>query len=324
MRLQPFRAEMSDLLIITNSYDATTDLLIERLEGQPIFRLNFDQITHYKIRFDASGFRISDPTGRSLSSTAVRKAYWRKPFNGSQDAHSTEAMKYVDAEMRYVLTELANLLWAEQKFVLVEPFAERRTGKLLQLCQARYVFRVPEYEFLLNEEPSASEAVVKSLSNELIGNKVLYSTRAHTSDLDQHYPWLLQQYVPASHDVTVVFVRGQVFAFSLKRDFLDKSIDWRRFISPNQKWSQHTLPESVSKAITAYMNTLSLDFGRLDFLLDEEQQYWFCEVNPNGQYAWLDLVGSHGVMDAVTREISPSSQIHPIRRRHPLESAFSL
>jgi len=66
------------------------------------------------------------------------------------------------------------------------------------------------------------------------------------------------------------------------------------------------------------MDDLKLSFGRLDFLLDDEKRYWFCEVNPNGQFAWLDLSGEYGLLQAVINEISPSTEHNPIRQEHIL------
>jgi len=220
-----------------------------------------------------------------------------------------------------MLAELVNLLWSEQKFVLVEPYAERRTGKLLQLRHARGFFEVPEYEFALNCMSSASPTVVKSLSNELVDDNVIYTTKTKAEDLDPRFPWFIQRLVVAKEDVTVVFVRGQMFAFSLERDFLDKSVDWRQFISPEQKWKAHSIPVNLQQAIVQYMKTLRLDYGRLDFLLGDDSCYWFCEVNPNGQFAWLDLIGDFGVVQAVVNEISPSTEHHSISHAHPLASS---
>ena len=310
---------MNALLIITNSYDVTTDLLLDKLQGQPVFRFNCDQITRYQIRVDQHGFTISDPTGRTVSSDSVKKVYWRKPFNATSLGQEVWT-KYVEAEVRYMLSELVNLLWSEQEMVLVEPFAERRTGMLLQLRHARTLFHVADYEFALNRISERSPAVVKSLSSELIDEKVMYTTQVSPEELDSRFPWFIQQLVQADKDVTVVFVRGQLFAFSLERDFLDRSVDWRRFSRPEQKWQAHSLPATMQEAIRVYMRTLRLDYGRLDFLLDaHNDRYWFCEVNPNGQFAWLDLDNEHGVLDAIVREISPASEIYAICNPHPLQ-----
>jgi hypothetical protein len=305
---------MTELLILTNSYDATTDVLLNKLDGASVFRLNFDQILTCRIRFNGDGFDISDSTGRTVNSQTVRKAYWRKPFHGEHEEQNLWS-KYVDAEMRYFLAELVNLLWSSRKLVLVEPFSERRTGKLLQLSCAQDFFAVPDYEFVLNDAPRATAAVVKSLSSEPLGDKVLYTTKVSTDELDLRYPWFVEQCIVASHDVTVVFVRGQMFAFSLDRSGLKDSVDWRESISTKQDWTPHSLPKYMCAAIANYMERLKLDYGRFDFLLDQQQRYWFCEVNPNGQFAWLDLNGEHGLLDAVVAEISPTTEIHPIPNR---------
>ncbi len=310
---------MDHLLIVTNSYDATTDLLLDRIGKAPVFRLNFDQMTKYVLRFNSDGFSISDSTGRTVTSENMGKGYWRKPFNAENEDREVWT-DYVNAEMRYVLTEIVNLLWSEGKLVLVEPFCERRTGKLTQLRRAQGFFAVPTYEFVLNGSPCQKSAVVKSLSNQLVGDKVLYTTTVHTPDLDPRYPWFTERYIEATHDVTVVFVRGRMFAFSLARDFLDRTVDWRECMFEEQNWMPHSLAPNLSAAIRGYMQALKLDFGRLDFLLDAQGRYWFCELNPNGQFAWLDLAGEHGLLDAIVDEISPRTKRHPIPNRHSLQA----
>lgn len=316
---------MSELLIITNSYDVTTDLLLDRMPPEAgVFRFNFDQFDKYEIGFDLSGFCIVAPDGKTIRSHSISKAYWRKPFSAEPEMGGLDGDDdYVQAEYRYVLNEVVNLLWRDDLFALVEPYAERRTGKLIQLLHANQHFHVPPFEFISNRGSSMTGVVVKSLSNEPIDGKVLYTTRVEIDDLNRSYPWFLQKYVSAAYDVTVVYVCGELFAFRLKRDFLSDSPDWRKHISYQQQWVPFVLPADILAAIRAYMDDLKLSFGRLDLLLDTEQRYWFCEVNPNGQFAWLDLGGENGVLRAVVNEISPLTEHHPIPVRHALDSRIS-
>ncbi len=86
-----------------------------------MFRLNFDQLSSYGLTIDETGFEISDPTGRKVTSEAVCKAYWRKPFNGPVTQGDQPSASYVAAEFRYALSEIVNLLWIDRKLVLVEP-----------------------------------------------------------------------------------------------------------------------------------------------------------------------------------------------------------
>jgi hypothetical protein len=50
------------------------------------------------------------------------------------------------------------------------------------------------------------------------------------------------------------------------------------------------------------MSETQLRFGRLDFLLKDDEML-FLELNPNGQFAWLDPEGNNGMLNALADEI---------------------
>ena len=69
------------LLVISNSFDATADLLVSRLGAGKVFRFNFDLWHDYKIDINSKGFILSDPSGREVSADRVVKVLWRKPWS---------------------------------------------------------------------------------------------------------------------------------------------------------------------------------------------------------------------------------------------------
>jgi hypothetical protein len=301
------------LLIFSNSFDVTTDLLIEKLPKGIVFRFNVDLAESYKVRFGAEGFAISDPTGRSVCSSLLSKAYWRKakwPENQNGTAHE----RYHREEYSYLLREMVNWLIRKDKFVLVEPYAERRVGKLTQLEAARKYLRVPRYEVIAGTESKsvAGTVVTKSLSGATFGDKVLYTTRVHTSSLDPTSLWFLQELIEGSYEVTVAAVRHKLFAYKLLRNHPGDGLDWREFISDDQRWDPYELSEQDGAGIRKLMCDLGLHYARFDFILDKDNLLQFCELNPNGQFAWLDLDGTDGLLQAVLDEISPSTEIVPI------------
>jgi glutathione synthase/RimK-type ligase-like ATP-grasp enzyme len=125
---------------------------------------------------------------------------------------------------------------------------------------------------------------------------------------------MVQKLVEADRDVTVAVVRDSLFAFEQSRNALhDRLVDWRELsgdAAPNA-WRRHQLPPGLESAIFAFMDEMGLQFGRLDFLLNE-LGYHFLEVNTNGEWAWLDPDGRHGLLPKVVDEISPDTPIHPI------------
>ncbi|MFA9220740.1 MAG: hypothetical protein ACEQSL_06090, partial [Sediminibacterium sp.] len=148
--------------------------------------------------------------------------------------------------------------------------------------------------------------VAKSLSTALTNqNRVLFTTKVKRGDLNNKYPWYLQTLIHAHLDVTVVFINQKLFAFELDRK--SGLIDWRKEINKNEQvWRQHKLKPEIEEGIIKFMNDIKLNFGRLDFLVESED-YYFLEVNPNGQWAWLDLNNENGLLNEMINQISPDS-----------------
>ena len=316
------------LIIFSTSYDTTVDLLVHYLKTADVFRFNSDRWEDYTIDMGPAGVRLEDPTGRSVCSRDITKAFWRKPARTKDmfpEIPVPEEMTYCEAEVWYVMREMVNILWAEKKVVLIEPLADLRAGKFVQLKLAREYFTLPDYQFRLGSGSRFSKdaaVVTKSLTLEPVVGKthsVIFATRVDDSRLAPSYPWMVQEYIDAEADVTVVVVRDRLFAFELdRRPFLDKTVDWRELPvdETSDNWKPHTLPEAIEKGIFSFMGSLLLHFGRLDFLY-HQGSYTFLEVNPNGQWAWLDAEAKHGLTMKIIDEISPRTPCRSIPAGRP-------
>lgn len=307
--------------IHTNSLDLTADLVISLMPADAVFRYNIDLWRDYTLHVDAAGFFLKNPAGRSLRSSDIAKVYWRRPFTSERlypERTVPDETRYVEEELGYAVRDMINLLWAEGKVVLVEPLADLRIGKFVQLRVAAKYFTVPAYKFVLRSSDvfaRGKTSVVKSLTSRRIdGSKVIYTTPVQEERLDPAVPWMIQDYVEASRDVTVVFVRGRLHAFELDRTrFIDKTVDWRE-MGPDgvtDAWNRHSLPKDVERNVSSFMADLNLHYGRLDFLLAGET-YCFLEVNANGEWAWLDFEGSHGLRGTIIEELLPTTPCHSI------------
>ena len=136
-----------------------------------------------------------------------------------------------------------------------------------------------------------------------------YSSKVDEGELDPAQPWLLTDYVDATHDVTVAVVRDELFAFELDRTaFIDETIDWRRapFIYSHRAWKRVDIPAALKSAIFGFMAEVGQHFARIDFLRKNER-YIFLEANYNGEWGWLDPDATEGLMAKVIYEIDPDT-----------------
>jgi hypothetical protein len=310
--------QICETLIITQSTDVTVEVVMSRMENSAskILRFNFDLFPHYRFRLTENDFVIADPVGREANLATLKKAYFRKPGR----AIKTDGDSWVQQEelwqgMRFLIY----LLWRHNKLVLVEPYCDSgRLDKMAQAALADRYFEVPHSYFCYRMVPNTDGPfVAKGLVRDRTGG-TLYTTRINPPQADvDNFGWFFQDYIAAEKDLTVVYVRDRLFPFSMNRDFLEKTVDWRAVRGPNgefpDKWEFIAdFPINLSQRIHSFMRDARLHYGRLDFLWDGKDRLVFCEVNANGQFAWLDLEDRTGMISHIASEISPLTPINPI------------
>ena len=293
--------------MVTNSYDVTSDVVVSRLPPAGVFRFNVDQWAEYTVVFTHDGFSIRSPGGHTIREQDVSHLYWRKPFDPADVDPVRGTMAHWQAEQRwYVLVELCNVLRRAGVPALVEPHAERRLGKLVQMRLAAEAFRVPEWCVWQGEAPPMLDGdgwLVKSLVMEPLGeNRFLYVTPVDSTTLAPEYLWFCQRTVEAASDITVVYIDGRCHAYRLDRATFP-GVDWREHLT-DLTWDKVAWSEDRARATQRFMAACGLRFGRLDFLETAEGDLFFLEVNPNGQFAWLDPDGTDGCIDDVIAALS--------------------
>jgi hypothetical protein len=291
----------------------TSDLLVTAFSPGEIFRVNYDLIRDYEIKVSADDFKISS-AGMSVEEPEVSKLVWRKAFSGVDEKHNATS-KFEAAEYKYFLRELLNFITIKAKLVFNRPDADAHCGKLLQIRIAKKYFKIP-WTILSSGSTileTSKATVVKSLASAPLENgNVLYTSEVSNQTLSARHPWLLQELVTAQFDVTVVYVYGMLFCFRLSRDRFS-GLDWRRHLfEVAGAWEKCELPDKHVFAVRDLMSEVGWSFGRLDFL-QADNELIFLEINPNGQWAWLDPNRSNGLFAAMKCCMDPNSPMPLVR-----------
>lgn len=107
-------------------------------------------------------------------------------------------------------------------------------------------------------------------------------------------PVLFQRRVHKRVDVRVTALDQRAVAVALEAREPDgnQRIDVRRDCMRDVSYAIVPIPEDVLQGIARLMAGYRLRFAAIDFAIDEDGHWMFFEVNPNGQWAWLDLVGA--------------------------------
>jgi len=297
---------MTKTLLITNSYDATSDLLVDALGSKKVFRLNYDLISSYEIKFTADDFFVSSAV-HNVSQNEIVKVFWRKAFSG-QEEFEKNIGNYSAAEYKYLFREIANFFYSKGMFVLNRFDAELRFGKIMQNKIASKYFSISYFELFQSHEIKIAplNSIIKSLSGTPLNNgNVIYTTDVSNKKLSSNNLWYRQDLIEAEYDVTVVYVYGNIYSFKLERKKFD-GLDWRKDVfKMSKQWKKYKISSVHSNKICSYMKEIDWPFGRLDFLLQKDGDLVFLEVNPNGQWGWLDSDQNNGLFDKIMNCIDP-------------------
>ena len=303
------------LLVLTHSQDYTTDAVLNYVTDLDVFRFNIDLWEQYEWQVNEDTFMIRDPLGRTCTDEQTHAVYLRKlifqpaiidvPAGGSEEA-------WTRGEVEALWLGLRDLAMETKRLALVHPSPMGRWNKIRQMRVAANYFRVPSWSaFHSNTCPMPAPIVVKAFGQNHTGNGGLLAVRkVEPSLLSPAYPWFVQKnIIDATHDVTVVCVGEQLFAYELERNqFEGEDCRFPSFLQ-DLPWQPMELSHDQANAIRSFMKSTGFTYGRIDFLRDPEG-LWFLEVNPNGQFAWLDPESKNGLIEAVAHSIREVHQRH--------------
>jgi hypothetical protein len=114
-------------------------------------------------------------------------------------------------------------------------------------------------------------------------------------------PVTFQAHVPKRVEVRVTVVGCQVFAAEIHSQHSRHTrLDWRRYDLEHTPHLPHQLPAAIHDRCLQLTRELGLTYGALDFIVRPDGEYIFLELNPNGQYLWVEDLTSLPISAAVS------------------------
>jgi hypothetical protein len=118
----------------------------------------------------------------------------------------------------------------------------------------------------------------------------------------RYAPVAFQEKVPKKLELRVTVVGAKVFPAAIQsQESRRLRDDWRHYedFGGSRHYSIHTLPAKIERLCVRLVAALGLSFGALDLILTPQGEYVFLEVNPNGQWAWIEDFTGLPISDAI-------------------------
>lgn len=300
------------ILIVTNKRDYTADFLVLGMKRRDVefLRLNTEDFPQrIQISLEIGNRRTSGVIRINRKTTPlenIHSIWYRRPLLSEPSESITD-----DATRKFVIVESRETLqglWRTLSCVWVSHPDKIRVAesKLYQLQIASQIgFVIPQT--LITNSPSNAQNFYEASLAQLIykpqrhgqierGEDVslLYTSVISESHRD-HFdsialsPVLFQHYIPKRLELRVTVVGKCVFAVELhSQEIPEARHDWRKADTSYLKHVPCELPSDVEEKCILLVKTLGLAFGAIDLILTPEGEYVFLEINPNGQWAWIE------------------------------------
>ena len=301
------------ILLITNKDDVTTDFVVNRLNEieAEYYRLNTeDLVSSIGVNFDIyknEYVLIDHKKNQNVSLSSVVSVYYRRPTLPQIriESLSDGENEFVIREIAYVLEGLYKIL--DDRF-WISPVSSIREAenKIYQLLVARDIGLEIPISLITTSQAKAESflkhlkgnCVIKPIKNGKVGNHenpmVVFTNLLTHDDISlldgvQSCPTYFQSRIEKTADVRVTVVGEKVFpAIIYSQEFKETMTDWRNGENANVRHERIELPPHIESKCIELVKFLGLNFGAIDFVLDKGMRYVFLEINPNGQWGWIE------------------------------------
>ncbi len=306
----------NNVLIISTKVDSATDDVVNRLNqrGVRLHRLNTEDFPFSKtITYEPGRGPVLWVEGERVPAPST--IWYRRIRTPSTPAGMDEGISdFCRTETRAAITgsvigssarwmSMPSAIWAaEHKPFQLTMAAQHgltipRTLITIDPAKIRQAYR--EFKGMIVKPTRTGHLIKNGVEHAIYTSRVLAE---HLEEIDsaRWSPSIYQEHTPKRYDIRVTIVGRTVFAAAIdSQSDPAATTDWRQTTNPNLPHLPHTLPTGITERLLALMRSLQLTFGAIDLIQTPDGEYIFLEVNPNGQWLWLDDALDLGISDAI-------------------------
>jgi ATP-grasp ribosomal peptide maturase len=315
----------SPVLIIAAADDWPTDRVVVELErrGVEVFRMDtadFPQQLTLAGTIDPAQAWTGELTTeyRTVELSRVGAVYYRAPgaFRFPEGMSGPEE-RFAAAQARAGLGGVLSAL--ECRWVNHPTAMARAEYKPVQLAAARACgLRIPAT--LITNRPrdvvvfatqTGGPIVCKPVASPVLIEdgqlKSVYTQRLSLSDLQDlrgidTTAHLFQAWVSKEYEVRLTVVGERMFAAAIHAGSEASYEDWRSDYG-SLTYATTTIPKDVAAAMRRLMERLQLRYGAADFVVGSDGQWTFLEVNPCGQWDWIQSATGLPIAEAIADDL---------------------
>lgn len=326
------------LLILSEKGDLSTNDVIDWLINfnVPFIRLNYDEPDGIELLVESNRSGVSCIVRTNNHSFSLKEisAFWYRrggipqfkiPAQSVDEAFekavSGKIKEYLNLESRILYEFLHNYL--DKIPNKIGSWEKAGVNKLLVLQKAQELgLSTPRWSVSMKTsdtidfiERVGGKVITKGIWESLIASTPTsgYSTYTELLSLTnmstfppEHFPSMLQENVIKKYEVRTFYLLGRIWSMAIfSQNDPQTIIDFRKYNDdkPNRN-VPFRLPNEIEQKLVKLMKFLDLETGSIDFLVDQNDDFIFLEVNPVGQFGMTSSPCNYYLEKEIARHFS--------------------
>ncbi len=323
------------ILILTNKDDESVEPVIKEFENMKVkfFRFNtesFPLATTIELALlnEKMIGSLNDRNGNIFVDWKTIKSVWyRRPSSAwIEDEELTESCA------RFIKNESSVALWSLYTsldvFWMNNPLISQRLiehNKLYQQKEASAIkLAIPDtiitnnpdklLQFCRNHKGMIAVKLLKGAWFVKDGNNVplfVFTQKITEEEIKKRFdeirlaPVLAQEYIEKEFELRITIVDKTIFTCAIhSQNSKHTKIDWRQYDFKNVKHESWQLPVEIEAKLLLLMKKWGLAYGAIDMILTPEGKYVFLEINPNGQWFWIEQLTGMPISKAIAETLA--------------------
>jgi len=302
------------IVLLSNSDDPHTFAVSEALRFKEVdyLRLYVDKIAENRLTVNLSNQSTSATYNiKNIDRLTIlnrRALYYLKRLCMYSESNS---MVYFGTEMPAVvfgILESVNSVWINHPSKNTQA-----SRKLVQLDFARQK-KFPFPKTIVTNDPTELKVFSKDISHFVFktlathqdyDKKITYTSCVKVEEIKDKdllvCPAMFQEKINKKLDIRVTVIGDKIFgAACMSKN--NVHIDWRYYYD-DVKWEAWTPSKKLITFVREMMKFFDLKFGAFDFVEDINGVIFFLELNPNGQWLWIQIDTGQDIASAIADQL---------------------
>lgn len=316
------------VLILTNKQDIHADLVLREIQrrGRKIIRFHPDEFPRnmtISVSEERSCISLKDPN-ISFTTEEIRSVWYRRPRTSIPHGEIQDPVqrKFIVEESQHLIENvymvLEDALWVNPYFANI-----RGRYKNLQRKLATQIgLEMPDA--VTTNDPDVArdfiakhngDVVYKSVRSGIVtkpdgGSDVIFTNKVTPEDIQEigqvHYaPCVFMKYIEKKLELRVIVVGDQLFSAAIfSQESENTIVDWRK---GNARYEPFNLPKEIVVKLKAFMDAFHLQYGAFDLILTPDGRFVMLELNPNGQWAFVQGFTGLPIAEALANLLTGAS-----------------